>query len=396
MSYASESRQRRVMSIRVLHVITSLGRGGAERQLVNLVRNTQNSEVHHTVCYLHPPGDFAAELEQAGHEVTCLNVPRKWPWLLAAPRLRSLVLAQRPDLIQTWLFEADLSARLAILIGPRVRIVNTLHLTSYDADTIRAAKWPPLKIAILKWIDRLTARWARPLFVAVSQTVKRSAVRNLAVPEKDVRVIYNSIDQTTLRCAPDEPQRIRSDAQIPHDAFVYLSVGRLAPQKGLPVLLHAFRSVVEALPKSYLVMVGDGPEKERLAALAKELGIDQRIRFLGRRTDVGACLEMADVFVFPSLFEGLPLAPIEAMLKSLPIVATRIEPVLELLADNETAMLVAVDSIDELAAAMIELQQKPELRRRLGAAAKAAAVTSFDSRTGLDAWKQLYRELART
>jgi glycosyltransferase involved in cell wall biosynthesis len=304
--------------------------------------------------------------------------------------------AQRPDLIQTWLFDADLSARLAILIGPRVRLVNTLHLTSYDADTIRAARWPPLKIAILKWIDRVTARWTQPLFVAVSQTVKRSAVRNLEVPEKDVRVIYNSIDQATLRCAPDEAQRIRSEAQIPLDAFIYLSVGRLAPQKGLPVLLHAFKIVAETLPKTYLVLVGEGSEKEPLAALAKELAIEERIRFLGRRTDVGACLQMADVFVFPSLFEGLPLAPIEAMLKSLPIVATRIEPVLELLVDNETARLVAVDSIDELAAAMIELQRKPELRWRLGAAAKAAALRSFDSRTGLDAWKQLYRELART
>lgn len=384
------------MSIRVLHVITTLGRGGAERQLVNLVRNTQNSEVHHTVCYLHPPGDFAAELEQAGHEVTCLDVPPKWPWLLAAPRLRSLLRAQRPDLIQTWLFEADMTARLATLMGPRIRIVNTLHLTTYDADTIRAAKWPPLKMAVLKRIDRFTAHRARPLFIAVSQTVKRSAIRNLTIPERDVRVIYNSIDQTTLHCTPDQARRIRSEAQIPDDAFVYLNVGRFAAQKGLPVLLRAFKQVLAAVPDAYLVLVGDGPEKESLAALAGELGVDSRVKFLGRRADVGACLEMADVFVFPSLFEGLPLAPIEAMLKELPVIATRIEPVLELLVDNETARLVAPASTDELAAAMKELYLEPTLRRRLGACAKAAALKSFDSSIGLQAWRQLYRELARS
>ena len=116
---------------------------------------------------------------------------------------------------------------------------------------------------------------------------------------------------------------------------------------------------------------------------------------MGRREDVGACLEMADAFVFPSLFEGLPLAPIEAMLKGLPCIVSRIEPVLELFTDKETGMFVAPGSVDELAAAMIELYNEPELRRHLGARAQARATARFDSRTGLQAWTELYRELAQ-
>ena len=382
------------MTIRVLHVITTLARGGAERQLVNLVRNTGGAEFAHVICYLHPPSDFAAELEAAGHEVICLNLPRKWPWLFAPARLVPLLRAQRPDLIQTWLFEADMSARLSTLIGPRIPIINTLHLTTYDAETIRAAGWPPRKMAVLQRLDRWTARAARPLFVAVSEAVKRSAVRNLGVPAADVRVIYNSIDQATLSCPPGEPARIRQAAQLPADAFVYVNVGRLAPQKGQPVLLRAFRQVAAALPDAYLVFVGEGLEEEALKALARELGVAERVRFLGRRADVGACLEMADAFVFPSLFEGLPLAPIEAMLKGLPCIVARIEPVLELFADGETGVLVAPGSVDELAAAMMKLYREPELRRRLGARGRAEAVARFDSGTGLRAWEQLYRELA--
>jgi glycosyltransferase involved in cell wall biosynthesis len=381
------------MTIKVLHVITSLGRGGAERQLVNLVCNTEGAEFTHSVCYLHPPGDFVSELEAAGHEVICLNLPRKWPWLFAAARLVPLLRAQRPDLIQTWLFEADISARLSTLIGPRIPIINTLHLTTYDAETIRAAGWPPRKMAALQRIDRWTARAARPLFIAVSEAVKRSALRNLGVRAERVRVIYNSIDQATLSCAPGEPERIRQAAQIPAAAFVYVNVGRLAPQKGQPVLLRAFRQVAAELPTAYLVFVGEGPEEEALKTQARELGISERVRFLGRRTDVGACLAMADAFVFPSLFEGLPLAPIEAMLKGLPCIVTRIEPVLELFTDNETGLLVAPGSVDELAAAMAKLYGDPELRRQLAAHALAAAGARFDSRTGLRAWEQLYREL---
>ncbi len=382
------------MTTKVLHVITSLGRGGAERQLVNLVRNTDRAEFAHVICYLHPPADFATELVQDGHEVICLNLPRKWPWLFAPARLVPLLRARRPDLIQTWLFEADVSARLSTLIGPRIPIINTLHLTTYDAETIRAAGWPPRKMAALRRIDKWTARLARPRFIACSEAVKRSALRNLDVPAADVRVIYNSIDQTTLRCAPDDPRRLRRTLGIPETGFVYVNVGRLSTQKGQPVLLHAFKQVVAALPDAYLAFVGEGPEAEALAAQARELGVSERVRFLGRRTDVGACLEMADAFVFPSLFEGLPLAPIEAMLKGLPCIVARIEPVLELFADGETGLLVAPGSVDELAAAMMKLYREPELRRRLGVRARTEAVARFDSSTGLRAWERLYRELA--
>lgn len=381
------------MTIHVLHIITTLCRGGAERQLVNLVCNTDPSLVRHTVCYLRPPGDFVSELEAAGHEVIGLNLPRKWPWLFAPSKLAPLLKARRPDLVQTWLFESDIGARLSMLIGPRIPIINTLHLTNYDSETIRDAHWPPRKVAALQQIDKWTARHARPLFVACSRSVRDSAIRNLSVPFDDVRVIYNSIDQATLVCEPGQAAAVRESQQIPADGFVFVNVGRLEPQKGQPILLRAFQKVAD-LPNAYLVFVGEGSQTGPLHALTTELGLAERVKFLGRRTDVGACLEMSDVFVFPSLFEGLPLAPIEAMLKSLPCIVTRIEPVLELFADGETGIVVAPGSVDELAAAMRMLYHDPELRKRLGTHARIRAVEDFDSRTGLHAWEKLYRELA--
>ncbi|MFZ0061785.1 MAG: glycosyltransferase [Pyrinomonadaceae bacterium] len=382
------------MTIHVLHIITTLCRGGAERQLVNLVCNTDPQVVRHTVCYLRPPGDFVAELEAAGHDVICLNLPRKWPWLFAPAKLVPLIRARRPDLVQTWLFEGDIGARLSMLIGPRIPIINTLHLTNYDPETIRAAHWPPRKVAALQQIDKLTARHARPVFIACSQSVRHSAIRNLRLPDDDVRVIYNSIDQATLVCQPHEAAALRKDHNIPANGFVFLNVGRLEPQKGQPVLLRAFQKVAADLPNTYLAFVGEGSQTKPLEALTAELGLTERVKFLGRRTDVGACLEMSDVFVFPSLFEGLPLAPIEAMLKSLPCIVTSIAPVLELFANGDTGVVVTPGSVDELAAAMRKVHSDPELRKRLGANARIKAVENFDSSTGLHAWEQLYRELA--
>jgi glycosyltransferase involved in cell wall biosynthesis len=380
--------------ITILHVITSLTRAGAESQLLNIVRNTASDELSHIVCYLHPPDDLAVEFRKSGIETVCLNLPRKWPWLFAPRTLVPLLRARRPDFIQSRLLDADLSVRLSTLLGPRIPIITTLHMPTYDAETIRTAGWPVYKMAVLKRLDRWTARATRPLFIAISESVKRSAVRNLGLLPADVRVIYNSIDQKTLACDPEEPRRIRQEAGIPAEGFVYLTVGRLSPEKGQTVLLRAFKDVDASIPDAYLVFAGEGPLAAAHDALATDLGIRDRVRFLGSRADVGACLEMADVFVFPSLFEGWGAAPIEAMIKGLPCIATRIDPLIELFADGETGRLVTPGSDAELAAAMVELHRDPDLRRRLGASAREAAVERFDLRQGMKVWSQFYRELA--
>ncbi|MGH9942614.1 MAG: glycosyltransferase [Pyrinomonadaceae bacterium] len=381
------------MATRIFHVITTLGRGGAERQLVNLVKNTDRSEFEHVVCHLRPPDAFADELRAAGHDVVCLNLPSKWPWLTAPAKLPQALRAHRPDIIQTWLFDADLSVRLSR--PGSTPVINTLHSIPYEPEVIRAARLSPLKLAGLRRLDALTARWTKPLFVACSETVKQSARRRLGVPESRIRVIYNSIDAATLRCAPDAPRRLRRDIGIAPDDFVYLSVGRLDPPKGHDYLLRAFRQVAASLPGAHLVLVGEGPSGASLRRLADELGVSGRAHFLGQRRDVGACLEMADAFVFPSLFEGLPLAPIEAMMKGLPCIATRIGPVMELIDDAETGVLVAPGSADELATAMVEIARAPAERRLLGARAKQSAMSRFDSRVGLRVWENLYREVRR-
>lgn len=380
--------------ITILHVIPSLTRAGAESQLLNIVCNTTSDELSHIVCYLHPPDDLAAELRSSGIETICLNLPRKRPWLSAPWKLIPILRARRPDFIQTRLLDADLSARFSTLLGPSIPIINTLHMPTYDAETIRAAGWPVYKMALLKRIDRWTARATRPLFIAISESVKRSAVRNLGLPPATVRVIYNSIDQARLQCGPEEPRQVREDAGIPSAAFVYLTVGRLSPEKGQTALLRAFKKVAAALQDAYLVFVGEGPQATAHETLAKELGIHDHVRFLGNRADVGACLEMADTFVFPSLFEGWGSAPIEAMFKGLPCIATRIEPTLDLFVDGETGLLVTPGSEPELSSAMMTLYRDPVLRRRLGASARAVAVERFDSVLGLRVWSQFYRELA--
>lgn len=379
-------------SIRVLHLIPTLGRGGAERQLVSLVCNA-NGKYEHIVCYLGQQSDFEDELRRNGKTVINLNVGGGARWVTAAAKLGRLLKLHRPDIVQTWLFDANISARLSQLVAPSVPLVTSLQNADYDRETILAANWPRLKSSTLRYIDQFTAQRTNSRFVACSNFVKRSAMEHLRIPESLFEVIYNSVDPATLRCESGEPQRLRDSFLIPPDGFVFLNIGRLDPQKGQQYLLRAFQKFAAAKPNVFLAIAGAGEEEKHLRELARELGISEQVRFLGRRNDVGACLEMADVFVFPSLFEGLPLALVEAMFKKLPCIVSRLDTLIEVVSDRDSGLLVAPGSPDELAAAMIELYADPAQRKLLGSRAGQTAAAHFHQRVTIPQWENLYSKI---
>jgi glycosyltransferase involved in cell wall biosynthesis len=375
----------------ILHVIPTLGRGGAERQLVSLVTNATSNE--HIVCYLREPSDFAEELRSNGHVVIRLDAAGGTKWIKGAARLSKLQRLYHPDIVQTWLLDASISARLSRILGPRVPLVTALQNVDYEPETIRAANWPRMKISTLRWLDQLSANWTTPRFVACSHFVKKSAQEQLGIPESSIEVIYNSVDPETLCCQVGEPQQLRESLAIPPDGVVFLNVGRLDPQKGQEYLLRAFQKVASAAPNAFLVIVGEGPLREHLTTLAEELGITYKVRFSGRRLNVGAFLEMANVFVFPSLFEGLGLALVEAMFTKLPCIVSRIDVLLEVITDQESGLVVAAGSVDELADAMIRLYADPVRRKELGAQAEQIATARFHQQVTIPQWENFYSKI---
>ena len=382
------------MATRILHVIQTLSRGGAERQLVDVAVNTDRREFENIVCYFRPPDAFAAELRQAGLEVIGLELPGWRHWLAAAIQLRRLIKAHRPQIIHTWMVDASISARLACLTMRGPRIITSLQNPGYEPEAIKAANWPPRKVQAVRRVDRLTARFTRDIFVACSQFVAQSTSKYLGVPPKRMRMIYNSVDAQTLDCSPDAPRQLRQELGIPNDGLVFVTIGRLGPEKGQANLLRAFRQVAAEVPGAYLALVGDGPLAPALRQLAAELGIEARVKFLGRRQDVGACLSMADVFVFPSLFEGFGIALAEAMFKGLPCIATRVGPLPELITDGQTGLLVAPGSVDELAGAMLALYRDPAQRGMLAEQGRQDAGRRFASNLIMRQWEALYRQVA--
>jgi len=377
----------------ILHIIPTLGGGGAERQLANLVSNTNKSEFSHFVYTLKDSDFFAPAIRAAGYEVCELGATGKHPWFSGTSKLLAIIRDYQPDIIKTWLYDANIIARLAHFWNSKIPVITTLHFPDYEPDMIRASNWSPIKVEGLRQIDRLTTRLTNPYFAACSHYVKQSFQKQLNLADSQIKVIYNGTDPEQLKCEEGDAQRLRQDLEIPANGFIYLTVGRLVEQKNHALLLRVFPQVLARVPQAYLVIVGTGALEQELKDLANTLGISRRVHFLGSRKDVGVCLEMADVFVFPTLAEGFGLALVEAMFKGLPCIGSNIEVLQEVVTNDKTGLLFNQKEPDELVAAMCKLFDEPELRRRLGRQALEDAERRFHIRVIASQWENFYNQV---
>lgn len=376
--------------IHVLHVVSSLGRGGAERVLADLVGGTDKRSFRHTVAYLHPPHDLAGEIRAAGAETVCLGAPLRHGWVKGSGALRRLIRERRPDLVHSTTFEANMAARLAARRS--LPLVTWLVSMEYDPESVRAAGWSQASNLYRRLLDAVSARATATRFVACSAAVRDMALQRLGVRADGIEVIYNPVRLDNVRSAAGEAEAARTALGIPADAFVYLSVGRLDPPKAHALLLRAFAALPQ--PGGHLLLIGKGPLRGELEALAESLGVTARVRFADSVPSVAPYLALADAFVFPSRLEGLPVALLEAMCAGRPCIASDIPPHREVVEDGRTALLFPRDSEAGLGAAMSRLGDDAALRRQIGDSARAFAEREFGLDRIVAQWEALFARSA--
>lgn len=381
--------------LKVLHLIETLSSGGAERQLVNLVQNTSR-DIEHVVCVIRDSDFFADKVEQAGHRVIDLGIRGKHPFVRTVIRLRKIIAGEQPDILQSWLYDANVSLRLANLPFNRLPIITALQLPDYEPDAARVGSWSPLKVRALRYLDKLTAVLTAPEFIACSEFVSNSYRQHFGVRESKISVIYNSVDHRSLMVTCEQSDLIREEFDFLENSFVCLNVGRLDPQKNQQTLLTAFSHALKTIPSARLLIVGAGSLDGNLRQSALQLGIDENVHFLGRRSDVAALFELSDVFVFPSVFEGLSLALIEAMSKSMAVVASRIDSSEEVIEDGVSGLLVDPLSDAEIASAIVRIYEDNELKMRLGTNAFLCVKDRFNAENTARQWEEMYFRIYRT
>jgi len=364
------------VSASVLYLITDLDVGGAERVLLETVRRLDRSRFRPTVCSLAPPGAVASEFAQLGVPVFSLGMTGL-RHLLGVRHLLRLLGRQRFDILHSHLFHANVLGRLAARWAGVPVVVSTIHVAE-------PRRWHLL-------VDRWTAPLASQL-VAVSAGVRAHVVERAHLPAERILVIHNGVDVSRFSLPRGG---FRSSAGIPPECTLITTVGRLDTQKGLPYLLESARLVTRGRPHVRFLVVGEGPHRRDLVRHRDRLGLKGRVWFLGFRPDVPQILADSDIFVLASLWEGMPIVLLEALAAGLPVAATDVPGVTEVIADGETGLVVPVKDVEALAGALCRLLDEPDLRRSLAQAGRRRAEDEFGWEKVVATTMALYERLLR-
>lgn len=373
---------------RLLWLVDSLGAGGAEALVVTFAQGIDRAQHRLSVaCLSGASGVNAQRLRDAGVTVTDLGA-RNLRDVAAFRRLLALIREERIQLIHAHLTYSSIWSAIASRITG-VPAIASLHV-SPDAtrtleNTARHRIATDLRDRLLRAILN---RWSRAV-VMVSAALRDDYLARGLEPEK-VRVVHNGIELDRFRRSHDEARaRLEREFAIPPDVPIIATVAVLRPKKGIEVLLAAAKRV----PRAHFLVVGDGPKREEWTALARELGVADRIHWAGFRNDVDALLAGCDLFVHPSLDDAFPTVLLEAMAAGLPVVASRVGGIPEIVTPGVTGELVPPNDPAALARAIGAVLGNDDTMRLMREGARINALR-FSTSAWIDRLTAVYREAA--
>ena len=370
-------------------MINGLGTGGSERSLAEMLPRLREGGVEPVIACLFRRTEGVHEaVEAQGFDVRLLPGPG---WATRARALRRLVRAIGPDLVHTAIFESDILGRGAAR-RTSVPVLTSLVNTSYGAARRADPNVRAWRLQAVRAVDGWTARHLTAHFHAVTAAVKAAAVDALHIRDDQVTVVERGRDPERLgRATPERRARVRAALGLHDDDEVVLNVGRQEYQKAQRDLLEAFALVAPRRPRAVLLIAGrEGNASAELARRRSASPVADRIRFLGHRDDVPDLLAAADVFAFPSLYEGTGGAAIEAMALGLPIVTSDIDAMREVVDDGRNALLAPPHAPRPLADAIVALLDDPARRLAFGTRSREIFEARFTLERSARAMVALY------
>lgn len=370
----------------IAHVLYRLDTGGMERVLVTVINRTQPKYRHAVICL----DRYTAYRERiVDPDVACFALHKKagkdWACYF---RLWKVLRQLRPDLVHTYNSGALDAAPVAKLAGVR-RVVHAERGRSAEDPNGESRKYRALRRWLAPFIDR---------YLAVSRDLRDWLTEKVGIDPERVVYLPNGIDVADFAISPSRKDtRPLLGSFAPADTIVIGTVGRLDPVKDQAGLLAAFKLLCDSLPEAggrlRLAIVGEGPERQTLEARITELGLRERVCLFGNRPDVAAILAELDIFALSSIAEGMPGVVLEAMAAGLPVVATDVGGVGEVVSDGTTGLMVPAGNPAAMSQALSDYVLDASLRVRHGGAGRRAAETRFSLDHMLSSYIALYDEL---
>jgi glycosyltransferase involved in cell wall biosynthesis len=383
---------------RVLHLIPTLSLGGAELFVERLARAQRGSSFEAVVCAMHRGGPVEARLVAAGVPCVRLDVVRasvRRPWRAAADArlllrgVRAIVREQRIDVIQTHLSDADWLGFLAAR-REHVPCVMTFHNPTLLPQNRQGRD---LRSRLRRALQSRMYRRASAL-IAVSDEVKAALCTISGVRAERVHVVHSGIDpRPPVTPAERAELRVRHASLVEGASPLLVSAGRLVESKGHELVIETLPHLVAAHPRLRLWIAGEGPLAGALGERARELRVSDHVRWLGNRDDLPELLDLADLFITGTRFEGLGLAAAEAQQAGLAVVGFRVSGIRDVVVDGETGLLVPDGDVRALAGAVGELLADPARRARMGAAGRVHSAR-FEIEHARRATEEIYRRVS--
>lgn len=360
--------------IRILQVVQSLDFGGLERVVINIVCNIDSARFQCDVLCLRHTGRYADELKDTGHAVYSFDMGRGKAFSIPR-RLATFIRAGGYHVVQTHDTTPLLYTALAKLYYPRFRHIYTEHSGIYSCLP---------RHRLMTWLALLLTDHA----VMVSKNLLSYYQSHFPLTTPAMSVIYNGLDFPVV---PDDARvSVCNEFGISAGAVIIGTAVRFYPQKGLCYLIQAIPAVLKAHPNIHFLLAGDGVERPTLEQLVETTGSKEHVTFTGFRSDIPRLVGAMDIYVLPSLWEGLPLALIEASMAGKTVVATRVGGNTEIIIDGETGVIVPPAQSESLSEKLILLVGSEKLRDDLSEHGKLFVREQFSIQRMIESYEKLY------
>ena len=369
---------------KIAYLIDGLSMGGAERLMVPILKHLSRDHFEPYVCAMQSKdgNPMAEEIRALGIPVECLNIKHLRD-LDAIPRLIKYLKGIGADLVHTQLEVANILGNVSAKLL-RLPSVCTIHvMPSLDVKT---------KTKLHQRVEWFALRYFCDRVISVAEEAREYHIEISGTAAAQVTTIYNGIDLSAFLHMDYAFERnaVRAELKIPSDANVLVTIAVLRPPKGIQFMIRALPAILASHPNAYYLVVGAGSHHEALVEEVSNAGVKKRVIFAGMRRDVPRLLAASDVFVLPTLTEALPTVLAEAMAAKLPIVASRVGGIPEMIANGQNGILVAPEDVDSLAKACIHLLENPEKRLDMSEEGWKIVNRKFSIERQVEQLKELY------
>ena len=372
------------MPIRIMHVVDHLGKGGLENGLVNLIEHLDPLRFEHVVYAIRKLGPNAERLAKSGVEVICQGKQDSdSPFQVG--KLASAIRRVRPDIVHS----RNWAAVEAVLAGRWVRSCKVVH-SEHGLEAGADVREPWRRI----WFRRLAYQLADRV-LSVSYQLRDLHARRTGFEPAKITVIHNGVDRQRFFPDPAARAGMRRELGLSDEEFCIGCVGNLFPVKGHITALQAIEQFAAQHNNWRLLLAGEGPERARLETFAGAQGWKDRVSFLGTSHRVPELLNAMDVYVLPSIAEGISNSLLEAMATGIPVVATATGGNPEVVVDGESGLLFPIGDAQQLSRHLLLLSDQSPRRRELAQRALVRVREEFSIESMVGKYAQLYESVGR-